>query len=147
MTFLPFRSVALAGLLSLAGFCVEATSAMAYDSGWLDKVTQQVLMEQSLAKEGSFAPYLEQIRLVQDAVDKGDAVGTYRSMNRLMVLLETGAGGIPRRTAEKIWAYCYEVVPQDLHSDEVHIKAMGRKEYDRMKEQEERERYISSHSF
>lgn len=143
MKWFPF--VLLVGVLN--GLWLFQGGAAAADPGWLDKVTQRVLMERGLAKEGSFDPYLDQIRLVQDAVDKGDSVGTYRSMNRLMVLLETGAGGIPKRTAEKIWAYCYEVVPQDLHSEEVHIKAMGKKEYERMKEQEERERYISSHSF
>ncbi len=147
MTFLSFRSVALAWLMSFMGFCFVASPAIAYDSAWLDKVTQQVLMEQSLAREGSFEPYLEQIRLVREAVAKEDAVGTYRSMNRLMALLEAGAGGVSKRTAEKLWAYCYEVAPRDLHSEEVHVKAMGKQEYDKMKEQEERERFISSHSF
>ena len=142
MKWFPF--VLLVGVLNGIWLFQGGSAATAADSSWLDKVTQQVLMEQSLAKEGSFDPYLEQIRLVQDAVDKGDLSGTYRSMNRLMTLLETGAGGISKRTAEKLWVYCYEVVPQDLHSEEVHIKAIGRENYQQMKAHEANERWQSS---
>ncbi|MDE3242455.1 MAG: hypothetical protein KGO52_07020 [Nitrospirota bacterium] len=141
MKWFPF--VLLVGVLN-GLWMFQGGAAAAADSDWLDKVTQRMLMEQSLAKEGSFAPYLEQIRLVRDAVDKGDAVGTYRSMNRLMALLETDAGGIPRRTAEKLWAYCYDVVPHDLHSEEVHIRAIGKDNYQKMKAHEINERWQSS---
>ncbi len=140
MKWFPF--VLLVGVLN--GLWLFQGGAAAADPGWLDKVTQRVLMERGLAKEGSFDPYLDQIRLVQDAVDKGDSVGTYRSMNRLMVLLETGAGGIPKRTAEKLWAYCYDVVPHDLHSEEIHIRAIGRENYQKMKAHEINERWQSS---
>ncbi len=142
MKWFPF--VVLVGVLNGIGLFHGGSAATAAESSWLDKVTQQVLMEQRLATEGSFDPYLEQIRLVRDAVDKGDAVGTYRSMNRLMALLETGAGGVSKRTAEKLWAYCYEVVPHDLHSEAVHIKAVGRDKYQQMKTHEINERWQSS---
>lgn len=142
MKWFPF--VLLVGVLSGIGLFHGGSAATAAGASWLDKVTQQVLMEQSLTNEGSFDPYLDQIRLVRDAVDTGDAVGTYRGMNRLMALLEADAGGISKRTAEKLWAYCYDVVPHDLHSAEVHIRAVGKDNYQKMKAHEINERWQSS---
>lgn len=111
---------------------------------WLTKVTQRVVIEKDLARQGSFEPYLNQIQVVQAAIEKGDWVGTFRGMNQLMALLEARAGDIPPKTADNLWTYCYEVVPHDLHSEDVHIKAIGSEAYQRMRAHEINERWQSS---
>lgn len=141
------RVVLMAASISAAGLVYGGPTALASDDRWVDQVAQYILVEKELSREGSFDLYLEQLSRVRNAAGKGDAVETHRGMNQLMALLETGAGGIPAKTAERIWNYCYEVVSRDMHSDDVHIKALGKEAYERMRDREERQREISSHSF
>ena len=142
MVWKVWPCLVLGGVL-WGGVC-GAPPVSAAEPAWLTKVTQRVMIEKDLAHEGSFDPYLNQIQLVHATVEKGDWVGTFRGMNQLMALLEAGAGGIPRKTADDLWTYCYEVVPHDLHSEEVHVKAIGREAYQRMRAHELNERWQSS---
>lgn len=147
MSQFALRVTVLAAAISAGGLIYGLPMALAADGRWVDQVANYILVEKDLSREGSFDPYLEQVTAVRNASGKGDWVGTYRGMNQLMAMLDAGVGGISGKTAERIWNYCYEVVPPDMHSDEVHIRAMGKEAYERMKYREERQREISSHSF
>lgn len=141
---LMVMAVAFAGsMLVLLG----AQWALAYQVGWLDRITEYVLMQKAITTEGSFQPYLDQLKQLRGPVSRGDWVGTYQGMTHFMDMLEADAGGIPRKTADAIWDFCYRVVPMDLHTEHQHIRAMGRDAYQQWKARQEYAEWHAAHAF
>jgi hypothetical protein len=132
----------------IVGLPTSASAAYStYSTGWLDEITKYVLMEKAITPQGNFEPYLDQLRSLRDAVDKGDWVKTRRTMADFMNMLEVQAGGLPKATAKAIWDYCYRTVPMSLHTDEDNIRAMGYDAYRAYQDRQDRMEWIASHSF
>lgn len=59
--------------------------------------------------------YLDQIRLVETAYQKGETHTTYMAMNRFMDMLEARQGEIPAQPAHELFNLCNFVTPPELH--------------------------------
>lgn len=59
--------------------------------------------------------YLDQMREVETAYQKGEVTTTYVSMNRFMDILEAREGGIPVQPANELFNLCNFVTPPEFH--------------------------------
>lgn len=59
--------------------------------------------------------YLDQIREVETAYQKGNVQTTYVAMNRFMDMLETRTGDIPAQPANELFNLCNFVTPPEFH--------------------------------
>lgn len=110
----PTRSTAQPGVTSITETTVGPGSA---SSGlWIDKITEYVMMQQALSRQGDYGPYLEELRKAKEARLKGDWVGQYQTMNRFIDKLDAREGGIPPDSARNIREYTYLVEPRGLHN-------------------------------
>src|SRR5579884_2143901 len=76
----PTRSTAQPGVTSITNTTAGPGSA---SSGlWIDKITQYVMMQQSLNRQSDYGPYFEELRNAKEARLKGDWIGQYQTMNR-----------------------------------------------------------------
>jgi hypothetical protein len=112
------------GVLAVA-FLMPAT-AWAFEAYpfWIDKLTNEVLIAKDEArnlKTANFEPYLGQLLVVRTAWFRGDEAAVYRGVNRFMDMLEAREGGIPGKTADFIFDYCYEVTPAKFHDVSRHL--------------------------
>ncbi len=106
--------------------------------GWIDRLSDFVLIHNKIPHPGTFDPYLGQLVLVRNLFRRGDIPGTYVAMNRLMDMLEAREGDISGETANAIWDRCYQVTPPTYHDVSRHLKA-------RVKAEQELWRHIESH--
>ncbi len=127
-----------AGLIAGLAFFLAPVRTDAYQQApWLDQITEYVVTQKAITKEGSFQPYFDELNLLRSATSKGDWNETHKAMNTLMGMLEHRAGGIPQETADAIWNYCYQVTPEYLHTEHEKIKAMGKEAYEKERAWEE----------
>lgn len=82
---------------------------------WIDKITEYVLMQQALSKEGDYQLYFSELQTAKDARQRGDWAGQYEAMNRLIDRLDTRTGGISDKAARAIREYVYLVEPAGYH--------------------------------
>ncbi len=59
--------------------------------------------------------YLDQMREVETAYQKGDVQTTYAAMNRFMDMLEVRQGDIPVQPAHELFNFCNFVTPPEFH--------------------------------
>jgi hypothetical protein len=83
---------------------------------WIDKLTEYVLMQKAVAKEGNYEPYLADLRKAKAARERGDWIGQYDTMNRFIDRLDAREGGISAKSAQDIREYTYLVEPAGLHN-------------------------------
>lgn len=82
---------------------------------WVDKITEYVVMQQAVSKEGNYQPYLSDLQTAKDARERGDWAGQYEALNRFIDKLDARAGGIPEKNARAIREYTYLVEPAGYH--------------------------------
>jgi hypothetical protein len=82
---------------------------------WIDKITEYVLTQQAVSKEGDYQLYFSELQMAKDARQRGDWAGQYEAMNRLIDKLDTRAGGITDKAARAIREYVYLVEPAGYH--------------------------------
>jgi hypothetical protein len=126
-------------VLTLAPLTIAATEGVANPEGWVDKITEYVLMQKAVAKEGSYDPYLSELQVAKAARDRGDWAGQYESMNRFIDKLDAREGGISAKSAKDIREYTFQVEPKGLHeqSRDLKIHPEVKKWQDRMARQRE----------
>lgn len=111
------RSAAI--LVALTG----PVSAPSVEYDWLDAMMQAVLVEQ--ANEGplwgAFVPSVAQLETVRGHLVNGDDGAVHREMNRLMDMLEQRENDIPPEVADRLFDYCYLVMPAKYHDVSRHI--------------------------
>lgn len=121
----PYLMAFLGGIaLTLAPMTVPAFGEYEGYHGWIDRLTNEVLIAQASmpdAKAAAFEPYLGQLMVVRTAFERGDEAAVYTGVNRFMDMLETRANGIPAKTANRLFDYCYEVTPAKFHDVSRHI--------------------------
>jgi hypothetical protein len=127
----------LGGALAVALVLVPAP-VVVNQEGWIDRLTEFVLIHNNSPHSGTFDPYVGQLVLVRHLFRRGDIPGTYVAMNRLMDMLEAREGNIRGQTADAIWDRCYQVTPPMYHDVSRHLKA-------RAKAEQELWRSIESH--
>ncbi len=125
MAVTPMRSLSLTLAISLwIGFAPLAV-ANATDEGWLDRVTALVRQHQDVVQQygsgAAYDAYLIHLRMVRQALSKGDVAGTYHMMNQFMDMLESRAGGIPGWSATALYDYCGMVTPPQYHDLSRHL--------------------------
>lgn len=108
------------GLIALLCLTSGARWETPLPQGWIDQLTDFVLMQRGIEREGSFEPYLGQLSLVRHMLRNNDLHGTYVALNRFMDMLEAREGGIRPAAAETIWDYCYQVTPPAFHDEKRH---------------------------
>ncbi|MGH7232826.1 MAG: hypothetical protein ACREJU_15930 [Nitrospiraceae bacterium] len=77
--------------------------------GTVDKITEYVLMQRAVAREGSYEAYLFELQVAKEARERGDWLEQYQSINRFIDKLDARAGGISARSAQDIREYTYLV--------------------------------------
>lgn len=108
------------GLIALLGLRSGAGADTPLPEGWVDNLTDFVLLQKSIEREGSFEPYLGQLALVRHLLQNNDLQGTYVALIRFMDMLEAREGGIRAAAAETIWDHCYQVTPPAFHDEKRH---------------------------
>lgn len=83
--------------------------------GWIDQLTERVLIVNNIERFGTFKPYLGQLTTIRDRFRARDQQGTSAAMNQLMDMLEAREGFITPRAANALWQYCYTVTPAVFH--------------------------------
>lgn len=82
---------------------------------WIDKITEYVVMQQTVSKEGDYQPYFLELQTAKDARERGDWAGQYEALNRFIDKLDARAGGISDKSARAIREYTYLVEPVGYH--------------------------------
>ena len=82
---------------------------------WIDKITEYVLMQQAVTKEGNYQSYFTELQTAKDARERGDWAGQHEALNRFIDKLDARAGGIPDKNARAIREYTYLVEPYGYH--------------------------------
>lgn len=82
---------------------------------WIDKISEYVLMQQAVSKEGNYQAYFAELQTAKDARERGDWAGQYEALNRFIDKLDAHAGGIPDKSARAIREYTYLVEPYGYH--------------------------------
>jgi hypothetical protein len=114
----------MAAVIALAVVLLVPATVTAFEGYpyWIDKLTNEVLIAKADAKNpATFEPYVGQLQVVRTAWFRGDEGAVYRGVNRFMDMLEAREGGIPGKTADFIFDYCYEVTPKNLHDVSRHV--------------------------
>lgn len=96
--------------------------ALATHQGWIDQLTEYVVMQKDLTKQGNLDLYLGQLKVAREAIDRGDWVGTYRAMNKFIDMLDAREGGIPEKVARDIREKTYQMEPMSLHDVDRDVK-------------------------
>ncbi|WP_447987416.1 hypothetical protein [Nitrospira sp. Nam74] len=92
-----------------------AAPGMLSSGNWIDKLSEYVLMQQSISKQGDYQQYFAELRTAKDAREKGDWAGQYEALNRFIDKLDSRAGGIADKAARSIREYTYLVEPPGYH--------------------------------
>lgn len=103
-----------------AVMAVRADAATIYPY-WIDDIKGAIAFYKGDAYSKKEYPharwdfYLDQMREVEAAYQKGDVQTTYVTMNRFMDMLETREGGIPVQPANELFNLCNFVTPPEFH--------------------------------
>jgi hypothetical protein len=114
------------GLVVLLCLASGASGETPITKGWIDQLTDFVLMQRGIEREGSFEPYLGQLSLVRHMLRNNDHQGAYVALNRCKDMLEASEGEIRPSAAETIWDYCYQVTPPAFHDEKRHKRRWGK---------------------
>lgn len=90
---------------------------------WLTALTNEVRSFQE--KSGDFDVYLDQLKVVRQALLKRDDTAVYAAMNRFMDMLENRENGIAAPVADWLFHYCNVVTPTRYHDISRHIRKTG----------------------
>ncbi len=101
--------------------------AAAGDQDWVETMLQAVLAEQAkdLGGEELFSPYVAQLVAVRAYLVNGDSEAVYRTMNRLMEMLQAREAGISAEAADRLFDYCYLVTPPRYHDVSRHLHRLS----------------------
>ena len=104
-----------------------APVAAAGDQDWVETMLQAVLVEQAkdLGGEELFSPYVAQLVAVRAYLVNGDNEAVYRTMNRLMEMLQAREAGISAEAADRLFDYCYLVTPPRYHDVSRHLHRLS----------------------
>ena len=104
-----------------------APVAAAGDQDWDETMLQAVLAEQAkdLGGEELFSPYVAQLVAVRAYLVNGDSEAVYRTMNRLMEMLQAREAGISAEAADRLFDYCYLVTPPRYHDVSRHLHRLS----------------------
>lgn len=96
---------------------INATAApgMLSSGNWIDKLTEYVVMQQTVSKEGNYQKYFTELQTAKAARERGDWAGQYEALNRFIDKLDSRAGGISDKAARSIREYTYLVEPAGYH--------------------------------
>ncbi len=100
----------LVGLAALV-LCLSASGVALAQGTWADEIGNAVMFYQASYPHANWAPYLQEITLVRDALGRGDQRIVKKEMGTFFKMLRTRAYDISDVAADELYNFAVMVTP------------------------------------
>jgi len=95
------------------GMCSVSVPEARAEKLWLDQLSDSLIFYKSQYPEGNWSPYLRQLTLIKEGVDRGNQELIRSAMEDLLAMLRTEAHGISGVAAHALYWIALGLQPHD----------------------------------
>jgi hypothetical protein len=109
------------------GICCLPTGNGLAEKLWLDELSDSLIFYKAHYPEGNWTPYIRQLTLIKEGVDRGNQKLISSAMDEFLMMLRSEAHGINGIAAHALYWIALGLQPQDpyLAGDDMRIDLSG----------------------